>query len=146
MTTSDDFTLEDAKWWFDKNKVIAVVGFSKNPAKAAHYVPMYMRERGFKVIPVNPNYDKIGELQCYHRLEDIPVKVDIVNVFRPSHELPELLDQALAIGASGFWAQLGITNETARAKALQHEMRYVEDRCMMVEHRRWAPMLEKERK
>ncbi len=138
------FTIEDAKWWFDKNKMIAVVGFSSNPMKVAHSVPMYMKSQGFKVIPVNPYHDKIGELTCYHQLEEIPFPLDIVNVFRPSEELLEIVQQAIDLGVKGVWAQLGIHDENARMAALENDIRYVEDRCIKIEYQRWKPILEKE--
>ncbi len=144
VAQTDEFTLEDAKWWFDKKKSIAVVGFSKNPMKAAHSVPMYMLRSGFRIIPVNPYHDRIGQLKCYHHLGDIPFPVEIVNVFRPSYELAEVVEQALAVGVKGVWAQLGIHDAKARTKAKEKNIQYVEDRCIKVEYQRWAPLLEKE--
>ena len=138
---SETFTLEDAKWWFDKTKKIAVVGFSNTPGKAAHDIPKILIEEGFQLIPVNPRYEEILGLKSYKRLRDIPFKIDIVNVFRPSAELPQITEQAIRIGVKGVWAQLGIAHPAAKQLATAQNLRYVENKCFKVEYFRWKTRL-----
>lgn len=111
-------------------KTIAVVGASANEKKAAHSIPQMLLETGFTVIPVNPVADEIIGQKVYRSLADIPVPVDIVNVFRPSEEAAGIAEQATAIGAKTLWLQLGITSADARSTAGNAAMAYVEDLCL----------------
>lgn len=112
---------------------IAVVGMSKDPSKAAHAVPKVLGAAGFRVIPVNPNATEILGERAYPRLEDVPVPVDLVLVFRPSKEAEAVARSAVAIRAKALWLQLGIRSEGARRVAEEGGLRYVEDRCAAVE-------------
>ncbi|MDP9003022.1 MAG: CoA-binding protein [Myxococcota bacterium] len=114
-------------------KIIAVVGASRDATKSASSVPRVMQERGFRVIPVNPFADTILGERAYKTLADIPDKVDVVNVFRPSADAPEAARQAIAIGARALWLQQGIISDEARRLAENAGLDYVEDRCMAVE-------------
>lgn len=111
-------------------KTIAVVGASANEKKAAHSIPKMLLEAGFTVIPVNPVADEIIGQKVYRSLADIPVPVDIVNVFRPSEEAAGIAEQATAIGAKTLWLQLGITSANARLTAENADMTYIEDICL----------------
>jgi uncharacterized protein len=114
---------------------IAVVGASANPEKPAHTIPAYLREVGFRIVPVNPAAEEILGVTAYPRLEDVPVPVDVVEVFRPAAEAPEIARSAVAIGAKVLWLQEGIVSEEAAAIAREGGLRVVMDRCMGVTHR-----------
>jgi uncharacterized protein len=115
-------------------RTIAVVGLSANPERTSYRVSRYMQERGYKIIPVNPSItESLGE-KAYASLKDIPEKVDIVNVFRNSPDVPPVADEAIAIQAKVLWMQEGIVNQEAAAKAEAAGLKVVMDRCIMVEH------------
>jgi predicted CoA-binding protein len=116
--------------------VIAVVGASRFPEKEAHTVPAEMQAAGFRIIPVNPHADQLFGERVYQRLEDIPEPVDLVDVFRPSQETPEVVRSAVRIGAKAVWLQLGIASDEARRVAEEAGIDYVENRCLAVERRR----------
>jgi predicted CoA-binding protein len=117
-------------------KTIAVVGASRDPRKAAHYVPKYLMERGFRIIPVNPQADEVLGERSYRRLSEITESVDIVVVFRPSNEAEAIVSEALRLRPKMIWLQLGITSESAMAIARSNGILYVSDKCLMVEHMR----------
>jgi uncharacterized protein len=115
---------------------ITVVGASNAPAKAAHYVPAHMQDHGWRIIPINPQADVILGESVYRSLADVPEQVGLVDVFRPSAATPDIARQAVDVGASALWLQLGIFSEEARAIAEGAGLLYVEDRCLIVEQRR----------
>jgi predicted CoA-binding protein len=117
---------------------ITVVGASDAPAKAAHYVPAHMQEHGWRIIPINPRTEVILGERVYRSLVDVPEQVGLVDVFRPSPATPDIARQAVDVGASALWLQLGIVSEEARAIAEGAGLLYVEDRCLIVEQRRLA--------
>ncbi|NOZ77070.1 MAG: CoA-binding protein [Euryarchaeota archaeon] len=129
---------ESLKELLESARVIAVVGCSTNPEKDAHKVPKYMKEAGYRVIPVNPFAEEILGEKAYKSLLEIPgdVKVDIVNVFRPSKDVPPIAEDAVKIGARALWLQLGIRNDEAAGKAEAAGLQVVQDRCIKVEHGR----------
>lgn len=116
----------------------AVVGLSSDPAKSAHSVPAALAAYGWRVIPVNPHAEQLLGETVYRRLADIPEPVDVVNVFRPSGEAPDVARQAVEIGAKALWLQLGIVSVEARQIATEAGLLYVEDRCTAVERARHA--------
>ncbi|MDG4793560.1 CoA-binding protein [Micromonospora sp. WMMD1082] len=113
--------------------VIAVVGASRDPFKAAHRVPAEMQRYGWRIIPVNPTADELFGEPVYRSLADIPHPVDLVDVFRPAEDAVEVVRQAVTIGAPAVWLQLGIVSRQAREIAQQAGIDYVEDRCLIVE-------------
>lgn len=113
--------------------VIAVVGISRYAHKEAGRAPAQMQAAGFRIIPVNPHADVLLGERVYRKLEDIPEPVEIVDVFRPSGDAPDVARSAAAIGAKVLWLQLGITSEEARSIAEEAGLDYVEDRCIAVE-------------
>jgi predicted CoA-binding protein len=118
------------------SKTIAVVGLSANPDRTSYRVSRYMQEHGYKIIPVNPTItEALGE-KAYASLKDIPEKIDIVNVFRRSEDVPPVADEAIAIKARGLWLQEGIVNEEAAKKAEAAGLKVVMDRCIMVAYAR----------
>lgn len=116
-----------------ESAVIAVVGASRDPSKAAHSVPAEMQRYGWRIIPVNPSADELFGEPAYRSLADIPHPVDLVDVFRPAEEAAEVVRQAVAIGAPAVWLQLGIVSPQARQLAQQAGIDYVENRCINVE-------------
>jgi len=115
---------------------IAVVGLSANWHRPSFFAAQYMQARGYTIIPVNPAYDEILGQKCYPSLGDIPVPVDMVDVFRKPAEVPPLVDDALAIGAKVFWMQLGVIHQEAARRAEAGGMQVVMDRCVKIEYAR----------
>jgi predicted CoA-binding protein len=115
---------------------IAVVGLSPKPHPAAHRNSRYLLDRGYVVVPVYPREDEILGLRVYRRVEDIPGGVHIVDVFRRSEHLSQVVDDALAARAPALWFQLGCIDETAAARATAAGATVVMDRCIMVDHAR----------
>ena len=125
-----------------KYRTIAVIGASKNPDKDAYSVPAYLKERGFTVIPVNPTADSILGVKAFPSLAEIPKeladKVEVVEVFRPSDELPEIARQVVEFTKRRgrpvvFWSQLGLENDEARRILAESGIDFVMDRCMRTE-------------
>jgi len=122
-------------------EAIAVIGCSTTPGKAAHEVPAYLQRSGYRVIPVNPFADEVLGEASYDELADVEDDVDLVNVFRPSEEVPEVLDavrerHAERGDAGAAWLQLGISHDAAAAAAEADGIEVVQDRCIKVEHGR----------
>ncbi|MCS4541066.1 MAG: CoA-binding protein [Euryarchaeota archaeon] len=119
-----------------KLKSIAVVGLSKDSNKPAHYVPKYMKEKGYKIIPVNPTATEILGEKCYKNLVEVPESIDIVNVFRPSQEALPIVKDAIKKKVKVIWMQEGITNEEAAQEAVKNGLNVIMDKCIMKEHRK----------
>lgn len=117
-------------------KTIAVVGLSSNPARPSYGVTEYMKKAGYRIIPVNPNEREVLGEKSYARLEDVPEKIEIVDIFRRAEDVPPVVESAIRAGAKVIWMQLGIENAEAAEKARAAGMIVVEDACMLVEHRR----------
>ena len=117
-------------------KRIAVVGLSDDPSRPSFGVARYLQSVGKQIVPVNPRYQNILGQTCYAKLEDIPGKIDLVNVFRRPGFCTEVVRLAVALKAGGVWLQSGITNEEARQVAESAGIDFVQDRCIMVEHMR----------
>ena len=128
--------MAEIKQILQDTKVIAVVGLSPNSQRDSHRVAGYMQSKGYRVIPVNPNTGEVLGEKSYPNLRDIPHKVDMVNVFRSSQHLPQIVDDALEIGAKSLWTQLGVIHEESTHRARDAGLDVVTDRCMMVEHRK----------
>jgi predicted CoA-binding protein len=117
-------------------RTIAVVGLSDKPDRPSHGVAAYLQAHGYRIIPVNPAVRQVLGEKAYARLEDIPEKIDVVDVFRRPENVPEIVDAAIAIGAKVVWMQDGVVHEEAAAKARAAGLRVVMDRCMLRDHRR----------
>ena len=115
---------------------ITVVGASRDPAKPAHDVLARMQLHGWRIIPINPYADSILGQPVFRTLAEVPEQVGLVDVFRPSPQTPEIARQAVAVGATALWLQLGIMSEEARSIAESAGLLYVEDRCLIVEQQR----------
>jgi uncharacterized protein len=120
-------------------RTIAVVGMSKNPEKDAHTVPAQLAAWGYDVIPVNPTAPEILGRTCYPSLRAVPKPIDIVNVFRPSEDVPPVADDAIAVKAKALWLQTGIAHPQAAAKARAAGLVVVEDACIRTLHRFLLP-------
>jgi len=118
----------------ERSKVIAVVGLSSKPHRPSYGVARYMQSAGYRIIPVNPNEREVLGEKCYARLEDVPIKVDIVDVFRRSELVPPVVESAIAIGARAVWLQEGVIHEEAAARARGAGLVVVADRCILKEH------------
>lgn len=126
-------TREQIKGILERSTTVAVVGLSDNPERVSFMVSEAMQAKGYTIIPVNPNADTILGQKSYASLKDIPVPVDIVNVFRRSEHTPPVAEEAVAIGAKTLWLQLGIANEEAAAIAAEGGLEVIMDRCIKVE-------------
>ena len=119
-----------------KYRTVAVIGMSKNPQKDAYLIPEFLIKNGFNVIPVNPTADEILGQKSYKKLSDVTEKIDIVDAFRPSDDIPNYVDEVIEIKPKVFWEQLGIHNPEAEEKIADAGIKVVYDRCMMQELRR----------
>ena len=119
-------------------KTIAIVGLSKNELRASYFVGYYLKRHGYRVIPVNPRETEILGEKSYTSLLDVPVPVDIVNVFRAPDALPAIADEAVKIGAGNLWCQFGVINEEGARIAEAGGVSVVMDRCLKVEHARYV--------
>lgn len=119
-----------------RSKVIAVVGLSSKPHRPSHGVARYLQSVGYRVIPVNPNEKEVLGEKSYPRLEDVPVQVDIVDIFRRSEFVPPVVEAAIAIGARAVWMQEGVIHEEAAARARAAGLEVIMDRCTLKEHAR----------
>lgn len=117
-------------------KNIAVVGMSKNPEKAAHYVPKYLADKGYNIIPVNPTADEIMGKKCYHEINEVNESIDIVDVFRPSDQVMSVVEEAIKKKPKVIWLQEGIHNQEAEELARNVGIEVVFNRCMLAEHER----------
>jgi predicted CoA-binding protein len=130
--TQPDAILELLK----KYKTIAVVGLSSNPIRPSFGVTEYMQEAGYRIVPVNPNETEVLGEKSYARLEDVPEKIEIVNVFRRAEEVPPVVESAIRVGAKVVWMQQGIENEAAAEKARAAGLVVIEDACILIEHQK----------
>jgi predicted CoA-binding protein len=124
---------EEIKALLKDTQVIAVVGLSDNPERVSYMVSEAMQLKGYRIIPVNPNADRILGEKSYASLADIPEPVDIVNVFRRSEHIVPIAEEAMQIKAKAIWLQLGVYNEEAAQLAQDQGMTVVMDRCIKVE-------------
>lgn len=132
----DDFILGILK----DTKVIAMVGASANWNRPSYFAMRYLQQRGYRVIPVNPREAQTGtEIlgeKCYASLKDIPDKVDMVDCFRATRDIPPIVDEAIEIGAKYLWMQLGVRDDKSARKAEKAGLKVVMDRCPKIEHGR----------
>ena len=116
--------------------VIAVVGLSSRKHRPSFGVSEYMQRAGYRIIPINPNESLILGEKAYASLEDVPEKIDIVDIFRRSEFVPEIVEQAIRAGAGAIWMQEGVIHEEAAARAQAAGLTVVMDRCILKEHQR----------
>jgi len=116
-----------------KYRTVAIVGLSNKPDRSSYAVARYLKEHGYRIIPVNPGHEEILGEKCYPSLLDIPHEIDIVDIFRKPELVEEIIDQAIEKGTKVVWMQLGVVNPTAAEKALKAGLQVVMDRCMKIE-------------
>lgn len=126
---------------FSKYKNIAVYGMSTNPEKPANEVPAYIQSHGYNIIPINPGAEEINGAKAFKKIADIPQRIDILNVFRPSEEAVKIVEQAIERKKERgdidvIWLQLGIYNQAAKNLAESYEIEFIQDRCIKIEHMR----------
>jgi len=119
-----------------RSHCVAVVGLSAQWFRPSHFAAKYMRDHGYRVIPVNPRYPSVLGETCYPDLRSIPEPVDIVDCFRRPQEIPAIAEEAIAIGAKVLWMQIGIENDAAARRAMAAGMDVVVNRCVKIEHAR----------
>lgn len=118
------------------SRTIAVVGLSSNPMRPSNGVAAYLQRAGYRVIPVNPNESEVLGEKCYARLEDVPEKIDVVDIFRRPECVPEIVESAIRVGAKTVWMQEGVVNQEAAERARAAGLEVVMDRCTLKEHRK----------
>lgn len=136
--TTSPGTLADVAHILDHCRVVAVVGLSPKPHRDSYAVTRYMQSQGWRIIPINPNATSILGETAYPDLTEAAkhVRIDLVDVFRNSADVPPVVAEAIAVGAAAIWLQSGIVNAGAAEQARSAGMRFVQDKCLMVEHRR----------
>jgi predicted CoA-binding protein len=120
----------------NSSRTIAVVGLSSKPDQPSYRVASYLKEQGYKMIPVNPAEKEILGERCYPDLASIPESIDVVGIFRRSEKVPPIVEEAIRIGANAVWMQEGVINEEAAARARKAGLMVVMDKCMRKEHQR----------
>ena len=131
----DSYTDDEIRNFLSLKKV-AVIGISRSESKAAHFVPKYLSENGFDIIPVNPNSNEILSKKCYKEITEVEGEIDIVDVFRPSEDVLPFVRDAIKKNPKVIWLQEGIHNEEAENLAREHGIDIVFNRCMLAEHQR----------
>ena len=119
-------------------KTVAIVGLSRNHLRSSYFVGFYLRRHGYRIIPVNPRETEVLGEKSFKSLVDVPVHVDIVNVFRAPDALPDIAREAVAIGASNLWCQFTVINEEGGRIAEEGGLSVIMDRCIKVEHARYV--------
>ena len=119
-------------------RTVAVVGLSPSPHRPSYRVASYLQRQGYRIIPVNPATDQVLGERSYPDLVSVPEKIDVVEIFRRSEDVPPVVDQAIRVEASAVWMQEGVINVEAANRAREAGLEVVMDRCMAVEHRRLA--------
>ncbi len=128
----------------EKSKVIAVVGLSDKKERASYEVASYLLEHGYEIIPINPNISKWRGIKAYGSLSEVEREVDVVEIFRRSEFVSDIVDEALTLGAKVIWMQIGVVDEKAAKIARNAGLTVVMDRCMKVEHQDWLQNIKRE--
>jgi len=134
MRESTEASTDSVAQLLDTSKTIAVVGLSANRMRPSFGVAEYLKSVGYRIIPVNPNQEDVLGEKSYARLEDVPVRVDVVDIFRRSEFVPEVVDSAIRIGARAVWMQEGVIHEKAGEKARRAGLFVMMDSCILKEH------------
>lgn len=120
------------------SRSVALVGVSANPIRSSNFVASYLVRTDFVTYPVNPMYDEVLGLRCYPSLGDLPEVPDIVDVFRREDQIPGVVSEAIQVGAKVVWFQLGLRHDAAARMAMEAGLAVVQDRCLKIEHARFA--------
>jgi len=133
----ENASAEEIRQLLTSARTIAVVGLSDKPDRDSYRVAQYLQQHGYRIIPVNPVVASVLGEKSYARLEDVPEKIDIVDIFRRPEAVPEIVASAIAVGAKAVWMQLGIAHNAAADSARSAGLRVVMNKCLLVEHRRF---------
>jgi len=131
----DSHTDEEIKDVFTLKK-IAVIGMSRHPIKAAHFVPKYLSEQGFDITPINPTTNEILGKKCYPNISSIQHPIDVIDIFRPSEQVLSVIQDAIKKKPKVIWLQEGIHNVEAEKLAMKEGIIVIFNRCMLAEHKR----------
>lgn len=138
MTTVVDASPQDRLRILKEARSVALVGVSQNPLRSSNFVATYLIRQPYRMYAVNPNYDQVLGMKSYPSLADLPEVPDIVDCFRRAEELPGVVEEAIAVGAKVVWFQLGLRNDEAAQMAIDAGLEVVQDRCLKIEHARFA--------
>jgi predicted CoA-binding protein len=138
MTTIVEAAPQDRLRILSEMQSVALVGVSSNPLRSSNFVATYLVRTPYRVYPVNPNYDEVLGKKCYPTLASLPEVPDVVDCFRKAEDLPGVVEEAIAVGAKVVWFQLGLRNDDAAQMALDAGLAVVQDRCLKIEHARFA--------
>jgi predicted CoA-binding protein len=127
-------TPEEIRAILENCRVVAVVGLSPKPERPSFRVAQYLKEHGYRIVPVNPGQKEILGENCYPRLADIPFPVDVVDIFRNLEAIPAIVDAAIAMGAKVVWMQQGLVEPASAQKARAAGLKVVMDRCLKIDH------------
>lgn len=141
VATVPDATALERLQIIQNSESVALVGVSANPIRSSNFVASYLIRTPFRTYPVNPAYEEVLGLKTYDTLYDLPEVPDIVDVFRRPDAIPEVVDQAIDVGAKVVWLQLGLRHEDAARKAADAGLLVVQDRCLKIEHARFSGRL-----
>jgi len=132
----DNASPEEVRQLLTTARTVAVVGLSDKQDRESYRVAAYLQLQGYRIIPVNPAVSSVLGEKAYARLEDVPEKIDIVDIFRRPEAVPPLVDSAIAVGARAVWMQLGIAHNAAADKARAAGLQVIMNKCILIEHRR----------
>ena len=127
-------TSEEIKYILTNYKTVAVVGLSANEERESNRVAQFLMEHGFRIIPINPNHEEVLEQKCYPSLSAIPEDIEVVDIFRKTSAVPEIVDEAIQRGVKVVWTQEGIVHNESADKARERGLRVVMNKCMMKEY------------
>jgi hypothetical protein len=127
-------SLEAIKAILQNYKVVAVVGLSPKPERPSFQVAHYLKEHGYRIVPVNPGQKEILGEKCYPNLKEIPFPIEVVDIFRNVEAIPAIVDEAITVGAKVVWMQQGLVEPASAQKAREADLQVVMDRCMKVDH------------
>nr|HID60002.1 CoA-binding protein [Desulfobacterales bacterium] len=127
-------TSREIKAILEKHKTVAIVGLSPKPQRDSHRVAKYLKENGYRIVPVNPGQKEILGEKCYPNLKAIPFPIEIVDIFRKPEAIPPIVDDAIELGARVVWMQLGLAHNQAADKARNAGLKVVMNRCIKIEH------------
>jgi len=137
MTVVADATARERLAIIRGAESVALVGVSASPIRSSNFVAAYLVRTPYRVYPVNPAYEEVLGVRCYPTLRDLPEVPDVVDIFRRPEAIPEVVEEAIEVGAKTVWFQLGLRNEEAADRARQAGLNVVQDRCLKIEHARW---------
>ena len=127
---------EEVREILETARTVAVVGLSDKPDRDSYHVAAYLQRAGYRIIPVNPMVKEVLGEKAYARLRDVPGRIDVVDVFRKAEAVPEIVEDAIAVGAKAVWMQEGVVHNAAADKARAAGLTVVMDRCLLKEHRK----------